>query len=142
MTAVNVRRLALELRVAGLAALTPAIAAPAVGVLLLVPLDALGRRAAYVIVIDHRGVLFQGTASTLTVMAHGAVWLLTRPAGHPAPGHPVGAVTPAGSMTCSRAISAEPPEPGAQPAESTVEDGYIPLMRASTSIRHAPERNR
>ena len=46
-----------------------------------------------------------------------------------APGStPSGLAPDAGGTVCYRMISTTPPEPGAEPAEPAVDDGYVALM--------------
>jgi ABC-type multidrug transport system ATPase subunit len=82
-----------------------------------------------VVVVRRGTVVFQGATTDLAGQAAQSVWLVRRPAGSAAPDGPVVAVTPdAGGTVCYRVISTAPPEPGAEPAEPAVDDGYVALM--------------
>ena len=82
-----------------------------------------------VVVVRRGTVVFQGATADLAGLAADSVWLVRRAAGSAAPDGPVVAVTPdAGGTVCYRVISTAPPEPGAEPAEPAVDDGYVALM--------------
>jgi ABC-2 type transport system ATP-binding protein len=82
-----------------------------------------------VAVVRRGTVVFQGATADLAGRAADSVWLVRRAAGTAAPDGPVVAATPeAGGTVCYRMISAAPPEPGAEPAGPTADDGYVALM--------------
>jgi ABC-type multidrug transport system ATPase subunit len=91
----------------------------------------------HVIVVDHGTVAYHDRTESLASKAKGAVWIVERPAGHPAPDLPVVAVTPAPASTTYRVISVRQPDVDARPASPTVEDGYVALMHATRSMTPA-----
>ena len=84
-----------------------------------------------------RGIAYLGPTDSLADKAEGTVWLLAQPAGAPPSGLPVIAVTPTPTATYYRVIAPPDPNPMPQPAEPTVEDGYV---ASCTPARHLPRR--
>jgi ABC-2 type transport system ATP-binding protein len=94
----------------------------------------------HVVVVDHGSIAYQGATSALAAQAEGTVWLVTRAAGYPAPDLPVVAVAPTTTATCYRVLADGRPEPDAQPAQPTVEDGYVALMHTTHSLQRRVRR--
>ncbi|MGN9839879.1 ABC transporter ATP-binding protein [Nonomuraea sp. H19] len=70
---------------------------------------------------------FQGTVRELVSHADRRVWTVTTAGAAPAAGRVVSAL-PEGAGMRYRVVAAAPPDPGARPAEPTLEDGYLALM--------------
>ncbi|MCT9932736.1 ABC transporter ATP-binding protein [Planotetraspora sp. A-T 1434] len=89
--------------------------------------DDVAQTSRSVAVLAKGRLVFQGKVGELTALAGRRVWNVTTSGPPPASGRIVSAL-PDGAGTRYRVVAPEPPAPHAQPAEPTLEDGYLALM--------------
>ncbi|MER7132181.1 ATP-binding cassette domain-containing protein [Streptosporangium saharense] len=74
-------------------------------------------------------LLFDGSTARLVARAEGVVWTVTTPG--PAPSGRIVSALPTDSGTRYRVVAPDRPAPGAEPAEPTLEEGYLALMETT-----------
>jgi ABC-2 type transport system ATP-binding protein len=74
-------------------------------------------------------VIFQGTTSKLISETRGHVWTVTTQGTRPEADFAIVSMLNTGTTTQYRVVGDGLPPPGAEPAEPTLEDGYVWLMR-------------